>query len=273
MADLRHLPHRLGYQLAGRLAIRQMKPGGVIEQRVGQALARVLRRQLDRNELLWQESIENLRGKMARDDTVLAYTDYGADDPDRADVRRTIAGVVEDSVPPHQGLALLVLARDLQPETCLELGTCLGVSSAYLASALDLNEHGSLTTIEGGKDLSRVASINFSRLGLRNTRFVTGRFTDVLPGVLQEIAPVDLAYVDGHHDGRATTSYFDLLLRHASPRCVVVFDDIRWSRDMRDAWRSIRAHPQVSASLDLLTFGICVTGSATTHHDVQAQNA
>ncbi|NNE46371.1 MAG: class I SAM-dependent methyltransferase [Rhodothermales bacterium] len=266
MTTLRHLPHRLSYQLAGRIALRRTQPQSEAEAQVHVAVARALKNDLDPAETFWQESIEMLRQKMQRDETTLRYADYGVGSPDSnpdRTVTRSISEVQAFSVPPHEGVALHALARELRPRNCLELGTCLGISSAYVASALDLNEHGSLTTLDGGKDLSRVASINFSRLGLRNTRFVTGRFDEMLPELLPEIAPVDMAYIDGHHDGAATRAYFEMILQHAAPYAVMVFDDIRWSRDMREAWRSIRTHPEVTAALDLYTFGICVTNNGS----------
>ncbi len=263
MAAIRYLPHRFGYQVAGRLSVRRAEPKDALEASVGQAIARALRNRLERDEMFWRDSIEGLRRQMARDETTLTYHDLGSGGkPGGASVTRTMADVEASSVPPHQGVALHVLAREIRPDTCLELGTCLGVSSAYLASALDLNENGSLVTLEGGKDLSRVASINFSRLGLKNARFVTGSFADTLPDVLREIGRVDMAYVDGHHDGAATRAYFEQILAHSAERCVMVFDDIRWSRDMREAWRDIVNHPQVTMSLDLLAFGVCVTSAS-----------
>ncbi|MDX1739801.1 MAG: hypothetical protein R3178_00845 [Rhodothermales bacterium] len=190
MADIVHLSQNLGYQLAGRLALRRMKPETRFDNVVAASVARALQGEIDADEQLWRDSIERMRRTLSRDDTLLTYSDYGHDDPETGAppvVARTIGEVQASTVPPHHGLALHVLARDIRPSSCLELGTCLGISAAYIASALDANGHGRLTTLEGGKDLSRVASINFSRIGLENTRFVTGRFSEVLPDVLPEI--------------------------------------------------------------------------------------
>jgi predicted O-methyltransferase YrrM len=261
MADIRHLSQHLGFQLAGRLSLRRLKPDSRFDHVVAASVARALQSDIEADEQLWREGIERLRRKLSRDDTVLRYSDYGQTRPETGTpqvVARTIGEVQGSAVPPHHGLTLHVLVRDTRPSSCLELGTCLGISAAYIASALDVNGHGRLTTLEGGKDLSRVASINFSRIGLANTRFVTGQFLDVLPDVLPQLEPVDFAHVDGHHDGVATQRYFEMILQHLAPRSVIVFDDIRWSRDMRDAWRKIRSHPCVTRSLDLFTFGVCV---------------
>ena len=97
---------------------------------------------------------------------------------------RTLREVVSYSVPRHEGLALFNLVRALRPTQCLELGTCVGISAAYIAAAIDLNESGRLTTMEGGKDLARVASINFTRMNLGNVTLVSGSFQEMVPEVL-----------------------------------------------------------------------------------------
>jgi hypothetical protein len=45
-------------------------------------------------------------------------------------------------------LFLYCLARALAPAAVLELGTCLGVSAAYLSAALEANGSGQLVTID-----------------------------------------------------------------------------------------------------------------------------
>jgi predicted O-methyltransferase YrrM len=267
MADIRHLARHLTYQLAGRVALHKMKPESRFDSIVAASIARALQGRLSADERLWSESIERMRRTLSRDDTLLQYTDYGrvsAESDKPQVVSRTIGKVQADSVPPHQGLTLHVLVRDVCPSRCLELGTSLGISTAYIASGLEVNERGKLTTLEGGKDLSRVASINFSRLGLANTRFVTGPFEDQLPDVLRDVGQVDFAHVDGHHNGPATQAYFRQILQHSAPHAVMVFDDIRWSRGMRDAWRAIRSHERVTSSIDLFSFGVCVIGPRET---------
>ncbi len=261
MIGLRTLPHRLGFEIAGRTAVRRGKSGPDVAARVRAAISRTLRGDLDAGEQYWCDSIEALRGRLQRDTTTVTYADFGtAMEPEHepAEVTRTLAAVVRDSVPPHEGLTLFNLVRTLRPDSCLELGTCLGISSAYIAAALDLNESGKIMTMEGGRDLARVASINFTRMKLSNIRLTTGRFEDHLQQVLLEIAPVDFVHVDGHHDGEATIAYFEEIAARAARPCVFVFDDIRWSRDMHAAWKTIISRACVGASFDLFAFGVCV---------------
>jgi hypothetical protein len=37
---------------------------------------------------------------------------------------------------------------------------------------------------------------------------------------------------------------------------VLVFDDIHWSRDMSEAWDAIKAHPEVTVTIDLYDMGL-----------------
>mgnify|MGYP000079522577 FL=1 len=93
--------------------------------------------------------------------------------------------------------------------------------------ALSLNKAGKIVTIEGVKTLAKYAEQNIETIGLENVRVVAGRFQDVLDEVLNESSPIDFAFIDGHHDEKATMRYFEQIIPFLSnqPR-VLVFDDI-----------------------------------------------
>ena len=80
---------------------------------------------------------------------------------------------------------------------------------------------------------------------------VTGRFQDTLQGVLQERAPVDYAFIDGHHDEHATLRYFDQIHPHLAETALVIFDDVAWSAGMRRAWDALQADERIRTVLDL----------------------
>src|SRR5215204_1409803 len=48
----------------------------------------------------------------------------------------------------RSGQLLFRLVREFAPTSCLELGTCIGVSAAFQAAALELNGAGHLLTLE-----------------------------------------------------------------------------------------------------------------------------
>ena len=162
------------------------------------------------------------------------------------------------SKPYFWSLLLFKLIREFKPSNSIELGTCLGISGAYQASALKLNKSGRLVTLEGANSLAALAEKNFQQLGLDNVHVVSGRFQDILDTVLTENRPIDYAFIDGHHDEKATISYFEKFIPFLSKNSIIVFDDISWSDGMRNAWKNIEKNIVVKISLDLRAIGICV---------------
>ena len=125
--------------------------------------------------------------------------------------------------------------------------------------ALSLNKAGKIVTIEGAKTLAKYAEQNIETIGLENVRVVAGRFQDVLDEVLNESRPVDFAFIDGHHDEKATMIYFNKIIPFlANQGVVLVFDDISWSSGMKRAWKKIKGDERVKFSVDLRKVGICL---------------
>lgn len=158
------------------------------------------------------------------------------------------------------GVFLLALARTLGPERCVELGTCLGISSAYLGAGLRLAGGGRLVTLEGAPALAERARKHLAALGLADVEVETGLFADTLDAALTRCSPVDLAFVDGHHQEEPTLDYFERIASVVGERAVVVFDDIRWSEGMERAWAALTADPRVHVAVDLTSVGVCVVG-------------
>jgi predicted O-methyltransferase YrrM len=241
-------------------------------RRMAAAIKAVVHDDLDSDEREWAVRIEALRARLLASTENVTIVDYGAGDPGlglreealggRQELRR-VADICRDAAtPPAWGRLLLKIVREFQPERCLELGTSLGVTAMYQSAALDLNGSGQLVSLEGAQGLVEIAQRNLAELALERTSIIAGRFQATLGGVLISHAPLDYAFIDGHHDGDATIAYFERLLPIASDGAVVVFDDIAWSSEMRDAWRTIAAHLSVRLAIDLFKMGICVLGPA-----------
>jgi predicted O-methyltransferase YrrM len=239
-----------------------------LARRLAAAVDAVVSDRLDPGERRWVERIESLRSRLLQSTEEVAIVDYGAGDPDlelteeamstgRAESRR-IADICSSAAkPPVWARLLLKLVREIQPEHSVELGTSLGISAAYQAAALELNGHGRLVSLEGAPALVEVARRHLAELGLERATIVAGRFQDTLDGVLASESPVDYAFVDGHHDRDATLEYFEQILPASAQNAVLIFDDISWSPGMRQAWRTIAAHPRVGVAIDLFKVGIC----------------
>jgi predicted O-methyltransferase YrrM len=212
------------------------------------------------------ERIEAMRIRLSQDHSTYEITDLDARTPEskwtdvemNKGVKRTatVSRAVLASCPERWGLFLFHLIREVKPERCLELGTCLGVSAAYQALALEINGHGHLYTLEGLPELAAMAATNLRELDMARATVIPGRFRGSLEKVLEVNGLFNYAYIDGHHDEKATVEYFELILPRLSAGAILVFDDITWSAGMARAWRTIRDHPHVSYSSDLTSRGI-----------------
>ncbi len=234
--------------------------------KVGVALRRTIRAETAIDEMTWQGRIETVRREMKSCKAELSFLDHGAGARKRrpgsfypSTVRRSVAELCTSASKSRLWARLLFyLVRELKPQGCLELGTCLGISGSYLGAALKLNGDGRLTTTEAAVSVAERAQYNFSSLGLNNIEVVTGKFQESLPTTLARLAPIEFAFIDGHHDGTATLRYFEQICSSAASQAVFVFDDIRWSGDMSSAWRTIQADSRVEHSVDLWSMGICL---------------
>ena len=47
------------------------------------------------------------------------------------------------------------------------------------------------------------------------------------------------AFIDVHHDDKATVACFKQILPYIADEAVIVFDDISWSDGMKRAWKKI----------------------------------
>jgi len=232
------------------------------------ALGEMLAWQLTPEEARWVRQIEDLRHRLDASQDQIEIIDYGAGTPDEkrtesqmlsGTVRHvTVSDISRISKYEIWVLMLFKLIRKFQPQTCVELGTAVGISAAYQAAALTLNGAGTLFTLEGAPSLAQLSTENLRGLGLTNVEVVPGRFQDTLAGVLDQHQPIGYAFIDGHHDGQATLAYFEQIYPHLAERAVLVFDDILYYPSMRAAWQTLAADPRIAIAVDLSRMGVCV---------------
>jgi len=198
-------------------------------------------------------AIEKLRHRLGKDNRLLEIEDMGAGSAWNKTGTRSIADIARRTAkPPRLGQLLFRVARHYRPGTIVELGTSLGLSTAYLAAGAP---DAKVWTIEGSPAIAKTAADNLCGLGLDNVEVSTGNFDDLLDPGLDRIGPIDLAFVDGNHRREPTLRYFDMLMRHCGQPAALIFDDIHWSLEMEQAWESIRSDPRVYLTIDLFFIG------------------
>jgi predicted O-methyltransferase YrrM len=199
-------------------------------------------------------TVESFRSGLLKDERVLPVLDLGAGSGKKTSGERKVADIAKYAAKPRKlGQLLYRMVQYYQPSSILELGTSLGITSAYLAKG---HPAASVTTIEGSPAIAATAAAHFRQLGLKNIHLLTGNFDDRLPEILATVPHVDFAFVDGNHRQEPTFRYFLQLLEKVQPDSILVFDDIHWSREMEAAWQQIREHPAVRCTIDLFFIGI-----------------
>jgi predicted O-methyltransferase YrrM len=237
-------------------------------QLMGAALEETIANDVKGDERPHVEAIEARRAELEASEDEIAYKDFGAATRDGSQTREEMYEGVErarsvghlcrrTSKPYRSALLLHKLLRRTKSRSCLELGTCLGISGSYEAAALELNGAGRLITMEGAAPVATLAQQTFDRLGHGRVQIVVGRFQDTLDETLEAFGPFDYAFIDGHHDGPATIDYYARILPHLTDGAVVIYDDIRWSNGMLAAWTELKHHPSVEVSVDLVDLGVC----------------
>jgi predicted O-methyltransferase YrrM len=208
----------------------------------------------DRNTYSCYTEIEARRKALLRDERVIEVDDFGAGSGALKSKRRKVANIARHSLKPRKYAQLLFrIVQYYRPASILELGTSLGVTTAYLACG---NEAATVYTAEGSPAIAGIAEEGFNRLGIKNIRCVTGNFSDTLPELLSTGLQPDMCFIDGNHRKAPTLDYFSMLLPLMKPDSFMVFDDIHWSRDMEEAWEEIRSHERVTLSIDLFFIGL-----------------
>ncbi|TDG38000.1 SAM-dependent methyltransferase [Pedobacter changchengzhani] len=208
----------------------------------------------DFNDKKEYKKIENQRKKLYNDDSVIAITDLGAGSHLNKNKTKKISAIAKNALKsPRLAQLIYRFAKSTSPKTCLELGTCLGITTAYLSlSAPD----GDIITIEGCPETAKVAYQNFKDLELDNIELHVGNFDEIFPQVLQDQKELDFVYIDGNHRKDATLNYFKLCLPKVTENTLLIFDDIYWSKGMKEAWNKIKNHPDVTITIDLFWIGL-----------------
>ena len=208
----------------------------------------------------YYDLIENLRYELLHDRSMLEAADFGAGSAVSQSKKRTVASIAKHSAKSRKmGQLLFRISRFFQPDTILELGTSLGLSTAYLASG---NPLASVITLEGAAAIASKAEQNLAGLQLSNVELVTGNFDHSLPVILSSLQSsahprrIDLAFIDGNHRKEPSLRYFDLLVPSMSDASLIIFDDIHWSLEMEEAWIAIKKDSRVLLSIDLFFLGL-----------------
>lgn len=186
----------------------------------------------DNSEYTEYEEIESLFNWLKNNNEKIFLSTLGARP---AKGERTISYVYRNSsVNKKYGRLIFRIIRYYKPKKVLEFGTCLGVSSLYMAKA---NSTTNITTVEGHSPFLNIAQQLFVKASANNIKTINSTFDEALPFLMKE--KYDCFFLDGNHTYAATMRYFQQCLTVSNPNAILIFDDIYWSAEMNRAWKEI----------------------------------
>jgi predicted O-methyltransferase YrrM len=194
--------------------------------------------------------IEKLRSKLLSDSRRIEIQDYGTG----VDRIKKLSEIVKREVSTQRcGQLLFRLIHYFKLRNILELGTSVGLTTAYLAAS---SSEIHCVSLEGSQQVAEIAKENIALVGLKNVEIKVGNIDKLLPGVINQFDYLDLVFFDANHRSDALIHYFDLCLDKIQSLTVFVVHDIHWSDDMEFAWDKIKNYRQVTSTIDLFYMGI-----------------
>jgi predicted O-methyltransferase YrrM len=139
------------------------------------------------------------------------------------------------------------------PENILELGTSLGITTSYLASA---KENIRVVTMEQSSDIAAIAKSNFEKIKLKNIEIIVGDFEDSVSEFLATEKDLDFVFVKGIQQKAQMLHFFKKLLLKVHEKSIVIFERIHSSVEMEESWNEIQQLPQVRLTIDLFFIGL-----------------
>ncbi len=208
----------------------------------------------NKNDYYAFKGIELIRKELLNSNSELNILDYGAGSKKGSPPKRKISTIAKNTlITPKFGRLLFHLVNHYQSKRILELGTSLGISTLYLATA---SSHAQIVSLEGSPEIGQTAVQNFKPLHINNIELLIGEFSETLPQALEILGKIDLAFIDGNHRRNPTIAYFEKILPFCHQNSILVFDDIHWSSEMEDAWNYIKSSEKVKLTIDLFFKGI-----------------
>ena len=201
-------------------------------------------------------SIQVLRKELRKNQQLISITDFGAGSKVNISRQRSVGDIARHSQKPARfGRLFFRIIQRFEFRTVVDLGTSLGITTAYLAQATK-PYGGRILTFEGCLETAAIARQNFARLGLDNVTIIVGNVDETLAPQISALANIDFVFFDANHRYEPTVRYFETCLPKIHNDTVFIFDDIHWSDEMEQAWAYVKKHPAVTVTIDLFWVGL-----------------
>lgn len=160
---------------------------------------------------------------------------------------RKISDWAAEALAPKYAQLLFRLINRFQPDNVFEIGTSIGIETAYMAKA---NSSATVLKIEPSQNNALAVKENFKALQLNNIDVIAG-FRDVL----QQLNTLDFVFINIQTLDDASVVLSQCFAK-ADENSVFVINDISVSKEMKAIWEEIKSNDAVKVTLDLFQLGI-----------------
>lgn len=200
--------------------------------------------------------IEEKRKKLLCNHQTIKVIDLGAGSKKKSSNLKKVSTIAKNSLTSAKYCRMLYrLVCFTKSQNILELGTSFGVATLYFAECKSIKK---IITVEGDVNISHIANENFSNYEGK-IELINSDFDSFLHNLNPE-KKFDIIFIDGNHKKEATIKYFNFLKEFLNDKAVVIFDDIRWSRDMLAAWNEISKPNSDYFTVDVFKMGFAFFG-------------
>ncbi|KAB1155010.1 O-methyltransferase [Flavobacterium luteum] len=198
--------------------------------------------------------LKKYRKSLFENTETIEVTDFGAGSKVFKSNIREVSKIAKTAgISSKRAKLLFRIVNYFEPNAILEIGTSLGLATSALAVR---NTKATIVTLEGCQNTIAIATKQCQLQNLNNIEFVNTEFSSYLKNHQLSTVNYQLIYFDGNHSKKATLDYFELLLPTITNESIWIFDDIHWSTAMEEAWKTIKAHPKVTVTIDTFQWGI-----------------
>lgn len=197
-------------------------------------------------------AIEGQRKKMEKDVSLINYQDFGAGGDLQREKTIALKDIVKSAVKQSKYSRFLYRLVQYQKSIeVVELGTSLGITTAYLSLACN-----KVHTVEADKNILTVAKNNWLQLSRNNIHSYCFDLNDSWDSLSEHVNTIDFLFIDANHRKEAMIRYVLQSLPYIHQRSVIVLDDIYWSEETKEAWEILKKRKEVSLSFDIFQMGV-----------------
>jgi predicted O-methyltransferase YrrM len=197
-----------------------------------------------------KKTLKLWRANLNADQTLLTITDHGAGSKKLGHKRKVAQIFKTSSSGKKYGKLLYSITKYYQPKYILELGTSLGTGALHMHLG---NKNAKILSIEGCPQTAKKAVEHLHKIESSNIAVEVNLFEDAVRKIK---SPLDLVFIDGHHDYNAMIKIVSLLMPKIHDETILIFDDIRWNSSMKKMWDYLTRHENFHLSIDLFRMGI-----------------